>query len=163
VPRNVYRTADGGWIAVSGTTDAQVARLLPLLGLDDDASRARFGTAAARVAVADELDALVATWVGSRVRHDALAALGDARVGAAPVNDLRAVRDDAHVRARGDLVTLEEDGAPMLVAPVPRLSRTPGEIHDAGPARGEHNEDVYGSLLGLDARDLARLRDAGVV
>src|SRR5579885_2393424 len=60
VPRNVYRTADGAWIAVSGTTDAQVARLLPLLGLDDDASRARFGTAAARVAVADELDALVA-------------------------------------------------------------------------------------------------------
>ena len=162
VPRNVYRTADGAWIAVSGTTDAQVARLLPLLGLDDDASRARFGTAAARLAVADELDALVAAWVGSRARHDALAELGDARVGAAPVNDLRAVRDDPHVRARGDLVTLQ-GGAPTLVAPVPRLSRTPGDIRDAGPARGEHNEDVYGTLLGLGARDLARLRDAGVV
>lgn len=72
------------------------------------------------------------------------------------------MRDDPHVRARGDLVTLQ-GGAPTLVAPVPRLSRTPGDIRDAGPARGEHNEDVYGTLLGLDARDLARLRDAGVV
>src|SRR5262245_13776430 len=58
VPRNVYRTSDDRWIAVSGTTDTQVARLLPLLGLDDDEGRARFGTSAARLAAADELDAL---------------------------------------------------------------------------------------------------------
>src|SRR5262249_30220759 len=40
-PRNVYRTRDGEWVAVSGTTDAQVARLLPLLGRDAPADRGR--------------------------------------------------------------------------------------------------------------------------
>ncbi|MGH9027479.1 MAG: CaiB/BaiF CoA transferase family protein, partial [Acidimicrobiia bacterium] len=43
VPRNVYETADGNWIAISGTTDAQVARLLPLLDRDAAADRERFG------------------------------------------------------------------------------------------------------------------------
>jgi crotonobetainyl-CoA:carnitine CoA-transferase CaiB-like acyl-CoA transferase len=161
VPRNVYRTSDGEWIAVSGTTDAQVARLLPLLGRDDDASRARFGASAARLAVADELDALVAAWVASRPRDDVLAALHGARVPAAPVNDLRALHDDPHVVARDDFVTL--DGLLTLVAPAPRLSRTPGVLRATGPRRGEHNDTVYGELLGLSHDELARLRDTGVV
>jgi crotonobetainyl-CoA:carnitine CoA-transferase CaiB-like acyl-CoA transferase len=161
VPRNVYRTSDGEWVAVSGTTDAQVARLLPLLGRDDDASRARFATSAARLPAADELDALVAAWVASRDRDGVLAALQAARIPAAPVNDLRALRADPHVTARHDFVAL--DDARMFVAPAPRLSGTPGEIRAEGPGRGEHNDAVYGELLALSHDDIARLRDAGVV
>src|SRR5205807_7094900 len=49
VPRNVYRTADSEWIVVSGTTDAQAARVLKLIGHDTPEARARFGTSAARL------------------------------------------------------------------------------------------------------------------
>ncbi|HYV59308.1 MAG TPA: CoA transferase, partial [Acidimicrobiia bacterium] len=52
VPRNVYRTGDGQWVVVSGTTDAEVARLLPMIGRDSPDDRARFGRSAARLAVA---------------------------------------------------------------------------------------------------------------
>ena len=48
-PRNVYRTRDDHWIAVSGTTDHQVARLLPVIGHDTPADRERFGAAANRM------------------------------------------------------------------------------------------------------------------
>ena len=34
VPRNVYRTADDRWIVLSGTTDAQVRRVLAVIGAD---------------------------------------------------------------------------------------------------------------------------------
>ena len=100
VPRNVYATGDGHWIAVSGTTDAQVARLLPLLGRDDELDRVRFGSSTARLAAADELDAIVAEWIGARGRDEVLSALLDARVPAAPVNDLRSLLDDPHVATR---------------------------------------------------------------
>jgi crotonobetainyl-CoA:carnitine CoA-transferase CaiB-like acyl-CoA transferase len=45
---------------------------------------------------------------------------------------------------------------------VPRFADTPGAVHRAGPALGEHNEEVYGAL-GITPADLERLRAAGVV
>src|SRR6185295_1381383 len=48
-PRNVYRTRDGRHVAVSGTTDPQVARLLELMGRTSAEDRARFARAADRL------------------------------------------------------------------------------------------------------------------
>lgn len=114
VPRNVYRTADDEYVAVSGTTDAQVARVLELLGRVDAASRDRFGTAAARRTSGDELDALVAAWVAARPRDDVVASFVEARVPISPVNDARDVLADPQVRARGAVV--EPGPAPELDA-----------------------------------------------
>ena len=149
VPRNVYATVDGHWIAVSGTTDAQVARLLPLLGCDDEQHRARFASSPARLAAADELDAIVAEWVGTRGRDAVLAALLDARVPAAPVNDLHAVLHDAQVMAR-ESVTRVPDGAlgeVRMPAPFPRLAATPGRVRTTGPGLGEHTDEVLADWL----------------
>jgi len=139
VPRNVYRTSDEHWVAVSGTTDAQVARMLEIVGLDTDDGRARFGSSGARLQVADELDGLVAGWIAEHDRAHVLATMLDARIPAAPVNDLAALLADPHVQARADVVTV--DGLPM-VAPAPRLRGTPGAIRTAGPALGAHNDEV---------------------
>ncbi len=84
VPRNVYRTADGQWIVVSGTTDAQVARVLEVMGTDTPETRARFGRSEDRLAHGDELDGLVARWVGTQSRQRALELLLGARIPAAP-------------------------------------------------------------------------------
>ena len=46
---------------------------------------------------------------------------------------------------------------------VPRFSETPGAIRHTGPALGEHNDDVYGNLLGLDQAERDALRADGVI
>ena len=83
--RNVYRSGDGRWVAVSGTTPRQVARVLELLG-------------PASVDHPDEIDALVAGWIAGRDRCR-VADLLEARVPATEVNDLAGVVSDEHVRA----------------------------------------------------------------
>jgi crotonobetainyl-CoA:carnitine CoA-transferase CaiB-like acyl-CoA transferase len=165
VPRNTYRARDGRWIALSATTDAQVARVLRLLGRDTPEARARFGSSPARLAHADELDALVAGWVAGRDADSALAACLAERLPAAPVNDLAALLADPHVAARGSLARLRDPalGELAFVAPVPRLSATPGGIRSAGPPLGAHNAEVYAEWIGLSPGDLARLSAAGVV
>ena len=164
-PRNVYRGADGRWIAVSGTTDEQVGRLLPLLGRDQPADVRRFGTSSTRLENADELDSLVATWVGERSAVAAIDALLEARIPAAPVNDIDALRADAHVAARRDIVTVEgaRAGPLAMVAPAPRLSETPAVIRATAPALGEHNDEIYTGLLQLSSSAINDLRADGVL
>jgi len=116
VPRNVYRTRDGEYVAVSGTTDPQVSRLLTLLGRDGPEDRARFGRAADRLRHADELDGLVAAFVAARDRDAAVAPLLEARIPVAPVNDVGAVLADEHLRARGSLAPMLAGGGPDLGA-----------------------------------------------
>jgi crotonobetainyl-CoA:carnitine CoA-transferase CaiB-like acyl-CoA transferase len=81
------------------------------------------------------------------------------------VNDLDALLADPHVIARNDIVTVTDEvlGAFAMVAPAPRLGATPGAIRTAGPERGAHNAAVYGELLGIDAEELACLRETGAV
>jgi formyl-CoA transferase len=116
VPRNVYRTRDRQWVAVSGTTDAQVARLLALMGRDTPDAHERYGTSRARQQVADELDGLVAEWVGTQDRDAVLAALLDARVPAAPVSTVPDLLADPHLAARGDIERIRSTRAPELDA-----------------------------------------------
>ena len=73
--------------------------------------------------------------------------------------------DDPQFQARGDLtaVTLPGLGEVVVPSPLPKLSETPAQITSLGPGLGEHNEDVYGRLLGLSAEQLGKLRKDGVI
>lgn len=116
VPRNVYRTRDDTYVAVSGTTDPQVGRLLALLGRDGPDDQARFGRARDRLRHADELDRLVAEFVAARDQDAVVAAFLDARIPIAPVNDVGAVLEDPHLRDRGSLAPMLATGGPALDA-----------------------------------------------
>jgi crotonobetainyl-CoA:carnitine CoA-transferase CaiB-like acyl-CoA transferase len=113
-PRNVYQTRDDRYVAVSGTTDPQVARLLTLLERDDAAHRARFAAAADRLGHADELDGIVASWIAARDHDVVLDAFLEARIPIAPVNDLDALLDDEHLAARGSLAPMRDAEGPTL-------------------------------------------------
>ena len=90
--------------------------MLAIIGHDSTAELERYGTSARRLAVADELDALVAEWIAAHDRDHVLAAFVDARVPIAPVNDVRDLLDDPHLAARGDLERLHDGQAPDLDA-----------------------------------------------
>src|SRR5689334_7912381 len=63
VPRGTYRCADGRWVAISTSAESIASRVMDLLGVGDDP---RFATFEGRVAHREELDAIVAAWVGAR-------------------------------------------------------------------------------------------------
>ena len=153
-PRNVYRTGDGRYVVVSAPTDAQVGRVLTLLGLTDEETRGRFATAPARTAAAaDELDGLVAAWIAARPLADALAALDAARLPCAPVQTLDDLLGHAQLVARTSLVPLADgartdNGGTYVPAPHPQLSRTPATIRTAGRAEpGADTDEVLAAWL----------------
>ena len=149
-PRNVYRTRDARWIVISGPIDAQVVRILDLMGADTDEMRAKFGHATERNANADELDGMVAAWVATMDAEAVVEALVAARIPVTEVNDVERLLADAHVRARSSIAVVEDPelGTLHMPAPAPRLSRTPARIASTGPALGANNDDVLRDWLG---------------
>jgi len=163
-PRNVYRTADGSWVAVSASADSIAARVLRLVGRPDLVEQPWFATGSGRVAHVDEVDAAVAAWIGARSREDVLRAFEAAEAAIAPVYDARDILADPHLEATGAVPTVidAELGPIRMTNVISRLSETPGEIRHAGGPPGADTESVLGEL-GIAADELARLRAEGVV
>ncbi len=126
VPRGTYRCSDGGWVAISTSSDSVAARVLELIGRGDDE---RFATFAGRAEHRLELEAAMASWCAERTRADVLARFAEAEAAIGPVLDMADIAHDPHYAARGAIETI--DGTPMqsLIA---RLSATPGALRWAG-------------------------------
>ena len=73
--------------------------------------------------------------------------------------------EDPHYAAREAIVTTEHPafGKLRMQNVAPRLSASPSSIRTPAPEMGQHNEEIYRRLLGLDAASLAELRARGVV
>jgi crotonobetainyl-CoA:carnitine CoA-transferase CaiB-like acyl-CoA transferase len=163
-PRNVYRTRDGKWIALSGSVQAMAERVFRLVGREDMIGDARFKDNSSRVKHRPEVDAVVGGWVATQTREEALKAFAAAEVTAAPVYDIDDLMSDPHTVERGifeELPDAELGWVPMH-APVPRLSATPAGYRRAAPRIGEHTWEVLRELA-FDAATIAALRDTGVV
>jgi len=163
-PRNTYRCADGGWVAVSTSAQSIAERVLTLVGRPDLAAEPWFASGAQRAEHADELDAAVAGWVAVRTRDEVVAAFEAAQAAVAPVYTVADVLADPQYEALGTVTTVKDpELGDLRMQNVPfRLSDTPGAIRFAGRPHGADTEEVL-TALGLTAQQLAALREEGVV
>jgi crotonobetainyl-CoA:carnitine CoA-transferase CaiB-like acyl-CoA transferase len=161
-PRNVYRTADGGWVAVSASATSVAERVLRLVDRVDLAEQPWFATGVGRVAHGDEIDRAVADWIGTRTRAEVLATFEAADAAIAPIYDARDILADPHFRAVGTIATVEDErlGTVRMTNVVSRLSDTPGEIRSTGGPHGAHTVEVL-SELGLSPSEIEDLRTQG--
>ena len=162
-PRGVYRCQDGGWVALSGSTDTMARRVFDALGRPGLAEDPRFSTHTARLAHDAELDALLQDAIGALDRADCLARFRAAGVTVGPVNDAHDLLEDTHVQARGVFVQTPVPGRadPLVThAITPRLSGTPGQWRRPAPRCGEHSEEIL-TELGLSASRIEALLAEG--
>jgi formyl-CoA transferase len=163
-PRNVYATSDGGWVAISASTQAMTERLFRAIGRDDLNEDPSFKTNTERVKRREEVDAIVGAFIKRRTLADAIrffdhdAALLDVRV----FEELADVVDGRG----GDLGLLEVPDVDMGEVPmhaiVPRLSGTPGPLRCPAPAVGQHNREIF-SRIGYSEERIAALTQKGII
>ncbi|MGW5355400.1 CaiB/BaiF CoA transferase family protein [Streptomyces sp. NPDC004031] len=163
-PRNTYRTADGGWVAVSSSAQSVAERVLRLVGHPEFADEPWFATGAGRAAHAEEIDKVVADWIGRRTRAEVVAAFEEAQAAVAPVYDVRDVAADPQVRALGTVARVDDpELGPLSMQNVLfRLSGTPGAVRWAGRPHGADTDEVLAEL-GLTGAEIAALRAEGAL
>ena len=161
----MYQAKDGRWIAIAASVQEIARRCFAAIGRPELIDDERFSTARARVANVDEVDAIVAAWVGERTRDEAMHILLDAKVAAAPVMDIADLSNDPHVIARNMITEVPNArlGPVRMHGVVPALSRSPGAIRSTGPEIGEHTDGVLREFLDISDERLAALRAAKVI
>jgi crotonobetainyl-CoA:carnitine CoA-transferase CaiB-like acyl-CoA transferase len=147
-PRNVYRTRDGHYFAVSGTAPSAAETIVRLIGGDELLADPRFSTHEARSLHAEELDATVERWIAARDADEVDRLFQEAGAAGIKVLTMADVYEDPHYRERETLVEIEDEelGTVSLAAPVPRLSGTPARVGHVGPPLGRDTDDVLVDL-----------------
>jgi len=163
-PRGCYRTRDGRWIAVSGSTPKMAERFLRSYCLGHLLSDPRFESNEARVQHAEELDAEIGAAIAARTLEDNLRIIEANELTAVAVQDVADIERDPHWKVRHLLVDVPNgDASVRMHNVIPQLSATPGEIRWSGGALGQHNQDVYHTELGLSCEEMQRLKQSGVI
>jgi crotonobetainyl-CoA:carnitine CoA-transferase CaiB-like acyl-CoA transferase len=163
-PGNIYATADGKWASIAASTQSIYERFCKALGLDHLISDPRFFDNPSRVKNNEELDGIVSKAISHLTLDELRDRLQAHEVGFSPIYDAADIFADPHFTARQTIVTVPDDelGDVRMQCVVPRFSETPVLVRSAGPALGQHNDEVYGAL-GLDAQEIERLRGAKVI
>jgi benzylsuccinate CoA-transferase BbsF subunit len=165
-PHGVYPCrGDDNWVAIACRSDLDWVALKSVIG-DEVLNHHRLDSLAGRVAGHDELDQRLTAWTSERTRWAAASELEAAGVPAAVVTR-------PAERIDGDIATshwglwpmvdhaamggVRVDGYPV------HLSKTDWSIDDGAPTLGQHNQIVYGKLLGLSDDQLAELAEQKVI
>ena len=164
-PANVYPTRDGKMHLISGNQDTVWRRLAEAMGRPELGDDPRYATHLARGDNQLELDELIAEWTATVDAEDLHRLLNEHGVPNGQMYRAPEMLADEHFAARQAIAWVDNPdfGSIPMQNVVPKLSDTPGEIEWSGPTLGEHNDEVFGGILGLDADAVAQLRADGVI
>ncbi len=166
VPYQGFATADGN-IVIAAANDEQFQRFCGFAGIPELAEDEDYRTNDSRVRNRDALIEKLTAVVTRQPSKHWLEGLEKINVSCGPINDLEQVFKDPQVKARG--MELEMDHPAMgknpvrLIANPIRMSGAGTEYRYAPPTLGQHTDEVLKEILGLDAEEIAGLRQRGVV
>ena len=137
-PRNAYRTCDDKWIALSSAASSTAVAVYRAIERHDLAALPEYVDPVPRQQRSEEIDGLVAEWVGGHTFDEAMKVFLAEGVAAAPVYDASQLLADEHFRARGTFVAIDDQelGRVTVQSPVAVLSETPGAVQHLGRELG---------------------------
>jgi crotonobetainyl-CoA:carnitine CoA-transferase CaiB-like acyl-CoA transferase len=164
-PSNVYLSKDRKWVVIAANHDTLWRRLAALMGHPELGQDPRFAKHHARGENQELLDQMISEWASGYTAQELDKIVNEAGVVCAPVYSAADIYADDWFRERGLLVEHEDDvhGLTTVTGVVPKLSGTPGSVRQSARwTVGSDNAAVFAEL-GLDAEEVIRLGEEGVV
>jgi CoA:oxalate CoA-transferase len=166
-PFGMYRTLDG-YVSICAPMESFAHALFRAIGRPELIADPRFARRDDRVINVGELDAVIASFTSARSGAEVIAALDEYGVPAAEVRNPQEAVRDPRVVSRGETVPLShpkygavEDVYGMGL-PI-KFSGADAGFDQPPPGVGEHNDTVYGGLLGYSSERIEELRARQVI
>lgn len=164
-PRNLYKTADGEWVALSAAAHSVAERVLTVVGHQEVIHEPWFSTNAGRWEHVEELDGYVRGWIAQRSQATVIETFAEAGAAIGPVYSAKDIVADPHVRAAEMLVPVKDEdiGEMLQNAPLFKLSQTPGSIRFLGTSFASATVEILHGEMGLARETIDELRAGGVI
>ncbi|MEL7538734.1 MAG: CaiB/BaiF CoA-transferase family protein [Pseudomonadota bacterium] len=164
-PSNVYPTSDDKMILIAANQDTVFRRFTQAMGQPELADNPRYDSHHSRGEHQTELDELIGEWTKTKTAEELTALMEEAGVPVGKIYRAPDMLEDPHFAARDAIIKLAhpEFGELAMQNVFPKLSLTPGSVRHAGPDLGEHNEQVFGDILGLSGEAQADLRAREII
>jgi CoA:oxalate CoA-transferase len=164
LPYQTFRTKTRD-LALAVGSDKLWRTFCPLLGLEAMMDDERYATNKARAANRATLIAKLQEVFLTKSYEEWETILIPAGIPMGAINTIDQIVEHPQVKAREMLVECEHPvaGKVRMVGPPVKLSETPGAVRAPAPLLGQHTDEVLRERLGLDAGEIARLRNAGAL
>jgi CoA:oxalate CoA-transferase len=163
-PFGAYNARDG-YVVICTITDPQWQKVLQAMGREDLIGEESFATRENRTKNMKEVDGLVQEWCREKTVEEIFAILKKSGVPCSPLPTFDQVANDPHLLSREMIVEVNQpvSGKVKLTGSVYKMSKTPGDRKKRIPDVGEHNEEIYGELLGLDGQEMKKLKEEKII
>lgn len=164
-PSNVYTCKDGEFL-IGANQNTIFARLCQAMQRPDLATDPRYSTHIERGKRQAELDQIINDWTATQTMEDLEALMLEHAVPAGKMFRAPEMLSDPHFAAREAIVDIESErfGPIKMQNAFPKMSLSPGSVRTPAPAEiGQHNDEIYGGLLGLSAGEIEQLRADKVI
>jgi len=161
---DIYESTDG-YFVLQVPTDQLWRKLAAAIAREDLINDSRFDTNLKRWENDHLVHDVIEQWSRNKSLNEITEALVKAEIPFFPVMTLDQLATDPSLVARDMILEREQPFMGKIRIPgIPmKLSATPGRIDKPAPSLGEHNEEVYGQLLGLTTEVRKKLEDEGVI
>jgi crotonobetainyl-CoA:carnitine CoA-transferase CaiB-like acyl-CoA transferase len=164
-PGEVFESSDGVWVHLSATGDRSFKALMVAIDQPEALDDPRFATMESRDELHEELHDRVRSWLRERSIDEIERLLLPAGVALARIQSIADMMNHPHIVERQNF---QDQFHPVLgnipaVAPIPRLSRTPGRLTSIGPTIGSDTKQVLDEFLSYSEEEILQLRAEGVI
>ncbi len=153
------------WVSIAILTEEEWKRFCEVIGDPSWTKREEFADDYKRALYRKDLDKLIGEWTIGKTSYEVMEILQKAGVASTPCADTEERFFDPHLQERQNIVNVEHPatGSDFVPNVVCNLSETPGEIRRPAPLLGEHNDYVFGELLGLSKDEIERLAQEKII
>lgn len=164
-PRNIYKSSDDKWLALSASTQTIFERACKAIGREELINDDRFKDNQSRIENVEELDKIIGDWMAQHPQDEIIKTFEEAQSVIGPVYDISQIMDDPHVKFRENIISLLHSklGEVKMQSVVPHFSKTPGQVHQPGPELGEHNEELFTEVLHYSREEFLQLKENNII
>lgn len=164
-PLSSYPCQGGRYVFVHAVFDKAWEALCEAMGRPDLKTDPRTASIAARGAHIPFVNEVVGAYTAARTVEQVVDEAERTGFIAAPILDFGEVAREEHFLAREGVAQVDHPlhGPLKLQGVSPKFSRTPARVRTPAARMGEHNQAVYGEMLGYSAQRMAALHEAGVI
>jgi crotonobetainyl-CoA:carnitine CoA-transferase CaiB-like acyl-CoA transferase len=163
-PVSVYETADG-YVYIALGNDRQWQAVTELPGFESLYNEER-KTNAGRIADVDRLNKEINEVTRTRTTEELIETFRSITVPISTVCQIEDVIEDPLIKDNMITAVDKRTGTEVSLPPTPVITphlKSEGMRMAFPPRLGEHNEEIYGKLLGYDADKIGQLKQSGVI